>query len=241
MLWLALALGQEVVELEASLWLPSVDGHLRFDEGENRGNSIDEWGWHRGWSPAFGVRADFGADAASIRASATRVRGQKVFDVPLRWNESQFVAGEEVESELMLLQLALGYDRTLLATPEVEIRAGLSARYVRTKVKTSAPTPGRDDDTLGAFIPELVVGGRAALGGGWAVVGEVAGSSFSAFDLTARTFTIAGHVEWTPSEAWSVRLGWRLESLDLVSRDRVQRNEADLLLQGPALELRCGF
>ena len=37
------------------------------------------------------------------------------------------------------------------------------------------------------------------------------------------------------------KLGWRIDGLSLVSRDEIQRNEVDVVLQGPVLELAVRF
>jgi hypothetical protein len=243
---LALVLAQAVeVEASASLWMLRIDGRLRFDERPFVGNGIDareDWGWDRpAASPGVGLSADFDGDRVSLRAEAARFEGRERPDAPLRWNESLFQPGEEIRSELRLLQVAAGYERRLLSYGPIEVRAGAAARYVRAHVRTSAASPGRDDDNLGALLPELGLSARMTLESGWTARAEMAGTAFSALDLTARAYGASVLGGWAPWEGVSILVGWRIDGLSLVSRDRTQRNEVDVVLQGPVFEIKVQF
>src|SRR5262245_16518598 len=201
---------------------------MKFDEKPAVGDRVDlagDLGVDPGIMPAIRAELTLGSDRFSLGAARLLWESEETFDRARRWNESLFMAGEEVETRIDLFEGELAYERKFAIADDFDLWAGAAARYLRLEAVLESPGQGHDDDHVVTFAPALRFTAAWTPAAAVRIEARFEATSFSTSEVEVRGGAGTVSAAWSVSPFFALRLGWRMENLKMTKDISQEKND----------------
>lgn len=245
---LALVFAQDsTVDIEVGTWFPALSGNLQFKEPPRTSSRLD---LHRNLgvddipvSPRLGATLSVGRNRFGVRYQFAQFEGTKLFDQTKVHKGDLYPAGEENATEIVLQEIFADYSRVLAESESFELAAGVTARFVTFDLEIQGPSNPDNDETIGAFLPELTLRVAGRIAPDLSFRAFLAVGAMDLLDVFGHSLTADASVHWSLSPSVSIGGGYRLEFLHLnvVRPLTAEKHDSIFFLGGPYLAVDVRF
>jgi hypothetical protein len=235
------------IEAQVKAWFPGVFGELQFKEPP-RTSSVFSFDKDLGItdvfvSPMAEVGVCFGRERLDLRYEYLHVSASKIFTTNKVHKGDFFPAGEKNNTDILMQQIYVDYSHIVASTDVFHLAVGLSLHFITFDLEIQGPSNPSNDETIGAFVPEVTVRADAELCSGLVFQADFAVGVIDAAYVYAQTFSTDWGLYWALGSGFRIAAGYRFEfqTSNIDRPDTQERHRTTLLMGGPFLLVEARF